>query len=62
MHKPWSAPILMAAIVIQHNFIEVHTTINEVPYEVAGANLNIEENRWLNLIKLSAYSQKSATQ
>lgn len=57
----WSAPILMTAIVIQHNFIEAHTTIDEVPCEVAGTNLNLEENRWLNLIRLSAYSQKSAT-
>jgi hypothetical protein len=25
----WSAPILLNAIVIQHNFIETHTTIND---------------------------------
>ena len=53
----WSAPILMTAIIIQHNFIEAHTTINEVPCEVAGANLNLGENRWLNLIRLSTCSQ-----
>jgi transposase-like protein len=50
----WSAPILMTAIVIQHNFIENHSTTNEVPSERAGVNLELGENRWLNLIKLSA--------
>jgi transposase-like protein len=51
----WSAPIMMAAIVIQHNFIEAHTTIDEVPCERAGVNLNLGENRWLDLIKLSCF-------
>jgi len=50
----WSAPILMTAIVIQHNFIENHSTTNEVPCESAGVNLEFGENRWLDLIKLSA--------
>ena len=50
----WSAPILMNAIVIQHNFIENHCTTNEVPCEMAGVNLKLGENRWLDLIKLSA--------
>jgi len=50
----WSAPILMNALVIQHNFIEAHTTINKVPCEEAGANLILGENRWLDLIKLSS--------
>lgn len=50
----WSAPILMNAIVIQHNFIEAHTTINEIPCEKAGVKLGLRENRWLDLIKLSS--------
>ena len=50
----WSAPILMTALVIQHNFIESHTTVNEVPCERAGVNLNLGENRWLDLIKLAS--------
>ncbi len=50
----WSAPILMAAIVIQHNFIENHSTTDEVPSERAGVNLELGENRWLDLIRLSA--------
>lgn len=50
----WSAPILMNAIVIQHNFIEAHTTINEIPCEKAGVKLPLGENRWLDLIRLSS--------
>jgi len=46
----WSAPILMTAIVIQHNFIENHSTTDEVPSERAGVNLELGENRWLVLI------------
>jgi hypothetical protein len=33
----------MTAIVIQHNFIEVHTAINEIPYEKAGVKLALSE-------------------
>jgi len=51
----WSAPILMNAIIIQHNFIEAHTTINEIPCEKAGVNFGLGENRWLDLIKLSSF-------
>jgi transposase-like protein len=50
----WSAPILMTAIVIQHNFIENHSTTDEVPSERAGVNLELGENRWLDLIRLSS--------
>ncbi len=50
----WSAPILMNALVIQHNFIEAHTTIDEVPCNRAGQELDLEENRWLGLIKLAS--------
>ena len=50
----WSAPIMMNALVIQHNFIEAHTTIDEVPCNRAGQGLDIGENRWLGLIKLSS--------
>lgn len=49
----WSAPIIMMAITIQHNFIEAHTTIDKVPCDRAGVNLNLGENRWLDLIKLA---------
>ena len=42
-------------VVIQHNFIENHSTTNEVPSESAGVNLELGENRWLDLIKLSAH-------
>ncbi|MBU1004722.1 MAG: DDE-type integrase/transposase/recombinase, partial [Nanoarchaeota archaeon] len=35
----WSAPILMAGIVLQHNYIEAHTTKGVVPCELAGLKL-----------------------
>ncbi len=44
----------MTAIVIQHNFIENHSTTYEVPSERAGVNLELGENRWLDLIRLSS--------
>ena len=52
----WSAPIMLMGIVIQHNFIENHSTTDEVPSEKAGVNLNLEENRWLGLINLASIS------
>ena len=45
--------ITMLATTIQHNFIEAHTTINDVPCERVGVNLSLGENRWLGLIKLT---------
>jgi transposase-like protein len=50
----WSAPILMLAITIQHNFIEEHTTLGNVPCEEAGVGLCLGDNRWLELIRSSA--------
>ena len=50
----WSAPILMAGIVLQHNYIEQHTTTGAIPSELAGLKLTEENNRWLGLIKLSS--------
>lgn len=50
----WSAPILLAGIVLQHNFIEAHTTTGKLPCELAGLNLDAGINRWLGLIRLSA--------
>jgi len=52
----WSAPILMAGIVLQHNFIENHTTTGKLPCELAGLKLEAGINRWLGLIKLSSQS------
>ena len=40
----------MNAIVIQHNFIEAHTTIDKVLCNRAGQELSLGENRWLGLI------------
>ena len=50
----WSAPILMAGIVLQHNYIEAHTTTGRVPCELAGLKLETGVNRWLGLIKLAS--------
>ena len=50
----WSAPILLQGIIIQHNYIEAHTTTNKVPCELAGLKLETGINRWLGLIKLSS--------
>jgi len=43
---------LINALVIQHNFIENHSTTSEVPCERAGVNLELGENKWLGLIRL----------
>ena len=50
----WSAPILMQGIILQHNYIEAHTTTGQIPSELAGIKLDVEENRWLGLIRLSS--------
>lgn len=50
----WSAPILMQGIIIQHNFIEAHTTTEQIPSELAGLKLTDEKNRWLGLIYLAS--------
>lgn len=50
----WSAPILMAGIVLQHNFIEAHTTTNKIPSELAGLKLDVGVNRWLGLVRLAS--------
>lgn len=53
----WSAPILMNALIIQHNFIEAHTTLDEVPCNRAGQELNFGEDRWLGIIRLASMSK-----
>jgi len=50
----WSAPILMTGIVLQHNFIEEHTTLRDYPCERAGLKLELGQNRWLGMIKLAS--------
>ncbi len=52
----WSAPILLQGIIIQHNFIEVHTTTGQVPCELANLKLDLGVNRWLGLIRLASIS------
>lgn len=50
----WSSPIILMGLVIQHNFIEEHTTTGKYPCELAGQKLDLGDNRWLGLIKLSS--------
>ena len=50
----WSAPILMAGIVLQHNFIEDHTTTGKRPCRLAGLDLDVGVNRWDGLIRLAS--------
>jgi len=49
----WSAPILLTGIILQHNFIQEHTTTRKLPNELAGIKLETGLNRWLGLIRLS---------
>ncbi|MBI2548166.1 IS1/IS6 family transposase [Candidatus Woesearchaeota archaeon] len=49
----WSAPILLAGIILQHNFIEAHTTTGEIPCELAGLQIETGINRWLGMIRLT---------
>lgn len=49
-----SAPILLLGMIIQHNFIEQHTTINDYPCKRAGLNLDLGDDRWLGLIRLAS--------
>jgi len=44
----------MNAIFYEVVLDKAHTTINEVPCEKAGVNLELGENRWLDLIKKSS--------
>jgi len=44
----------MNALIVQHNTIEAHITLDEVPCNRAGQELDLEENRWLGPIKLSS--------
>lgn len=50
----WSAPILMQGIILQHNFIEYHTTTGQIPCELAGLKLETGQNRWLGMIRLAS--------
>ena len=50
-----SAPILLYGLVIQHNWIEAHTTTGQVPCELANLKLDLGVNRWLGLIRKSCF-------
>ena len=46
----------MAGIVLQHNFIEAHTTTGKHPSVLAGLKLDVGINRWDGLIRLASES------
>ena len=52
----YSASIIMEGIVIQHNFIEKHSTTGFAPCDLAGYDLELGENRWMDLIRLATIS------
>ena len=52
----WSAPIIMSGIVLQHNFIETHTTIQKPPCERAGFEFKLGADRWMGMIRMSCFS------
>ncbi len=37
----WSAPILLQGIILQHNFIEAHTTTGKIPADLAGLKFEV---------------------
>lgn len=45
---------LINGIVLQHNFIEEHTTLRDFPCERAGLKLEVGQNRWLGSIKMAS--------
>jgi transposase-like protein len=45
------ASVIMEGIVIQHNFIEKHSTTGFAPCDLAGYDLNLGDNRWMDLIR-----------
>ena len=49
----WSAPLLMNGIILQHNFVENHTTTGDIPAERTGLKIGVKENKWLELIRKS---------
>lgn len=50
----WSAPILLAGVTLQHNFIEEHTMTGKIPAELAEITTSTGCNRWLELIRHAA--------
>ncbi len=56
LKAPWSAPILMQGIILQHNFIEEHTTLRDYPCERDGLKIDLGQNRWLGLINIASWA------
>ena len=50
-----SAKAIMKGMEIYYNYIRKHQAIdNKTPQEIAIPNLNLGENKWLGLIRLSS--------
>lgn len=50
-----SAKLILDLFVIYYNFIRIHQGIGMTPAQKAKINLNLGQNKWLNLI----YNSKS---
>ncbi len=46
----WSAKAFLELFTVCYNFLRYHEGIDSTPIERAGINLNLEGNKWLNLI------------
>lgn len=55
-HNPQSAELILNLFVIWYNFLRVHQGIGMTPAEKAGINLNLDKDKWLNLIYRSKIS------
>jgi transposase-like protein len=49
-HNPQSAELILNLFVIWYNFLRVHQGIGTTPAEKVGINLNLDKDKWLNLI------------
>ncbi len=57
MLQHWINGIVILSIKgYQQNFIEAHTTLDEVPCNRAGQELDLGENRGLGLIRKSSFT------
>jgi transposase-like protein len=49
-HNPQSAELILNLFVIWYNFLRIHQGIGTTPAEKVGINLNLDKDKWLNLI------------
>jgi transposase-like protein len=52
--KSRKTALLVEGIIIQHNYIERHSTTGKVPCELAGMDLGLGDDRWMGLIGMAS--------